>query len=222
MNKNIFLLTLIILVLCFLCCSCNNVHIKQKENNTEEVSETGESVISDDYNSDLQIVYDDYNLSWEYLPEYGGIETRFISLVDKEEFEQWSQNFKHINSDGNRNGYEYNIYNFIKDFNISKDEFIRVNKDFGRSVFTDEQMDILFSADEEYILEQITNPYAVRIGEKIYTPYWLATHTAEDYLAENISVSALEAKKDKIMSILPEDLAEAFESSCSDFEKNLQ
>lgn len=218
MKKQVIILFTVLMLM--LISSCDNKAVDNEQTTDEIQSETYLAEITDTYDSDLQLLYDSEDISWEYLPKYGGVGGHFISLVDEKEFKEWSNTFDHINPQGTRDGYEYNIYNFIKEFNISKEDFIKANESF---VYTDEEIDLLFNPDEEYVLDRIVNPYAVRIGHKIYTPFWLATHTADDYRAEGITPEMLSEKADKIRSFFAgyyDDYLRTFDESCSELAEN--
>ena len=218
MKRQVIILFSVFIFMLFSSCDSKTA---DNEQTTDEIQvETYVAEITDTYDSDLQLLYDNEDISWAYLPGYGGVGGHFISLVDENEYNDWLNSFDCVNPQGTRDGDEYNIYTFIKEFNISKEDFIKANESF---VYTDEEIDLLFNSDEEYVLDRIVNPYAVRIGHKIYTPFWLATHTADDYRAEGITPEMLSEKADKIRSLFSEyyaDYVQTFDESCSELAEN--
>lgn len=220
MKKLIIICTLILILFVFE--GCKHHEINESKTDVEKESNVAtqqvDTELSDTYDSDLQIIYDSYEISWAYLPEYSGVENSFVELVDKDDYEKWVNDFKHINPDGTRESYEYSIYSFIKDFNISKEEFSKINYKYGdMTVYTDEEIDMLFCGDEEYIFDSIINPYAIRKGTNIYTPYWLATHTVADYISEGLTADSLSDKYDMVISILPDNYKSVWEKNYSIF-----
>lgn len=84
-----------------------------------------------------------------------------------------------------------NIYSFIKAFDISREEAELVYEyclDSGDDqLITRQELDIIYSGDEEAITRTLASDYAIVVKDRVYSPYWLYIHSAEDYKAAGIS-----------------------------------
>ena len=130
---------------------------------------------------------------WEYNFIYYGVESRFEDLVESEAFDEWLVSCE--SSPGHTRAEDYNMLAFIQKFNISKENVIAKNKSLkGYEVFTDEQINALYSNDKGLLADAFMNPNAVRVGDEIYPPKWVATHTLDELKAAGITESILEAK----------------------------
>jgi hypothetical protein len=63
---------------------------------------------------------------------------------------------------------------------------IEVDEDDHR-LYTKEDKSVLLTQDEATILAHFASPYAIVIGDKVYTPAWLYTHTVEGWHAVGIT-----------------------------------
>jgi hypothetical protein len=126
----------------------------------------------------------------EYMFGYYGLPGVFADYM-RDEFDKWSNDFKHVNLNGKREAKDLNIYTFIKEFNISKEKFIEINYSVIYPPFTDEQIDALYSEDQEEFDRVLKNPDALYLNGKIYTPQWIETHSAENYAEAGITEQML-------------------------------
>lgn len=60
-------------------------------------------------------------------------------------------------------------------------------------LLSDADIAVLFSGDRAAIDRHFRSPYALYANGKLYSAYWLATHSAEQYAAENLPLAELEA-----------------------------
>lgn len=85
-----------------------------------------------------------------------------------------------------------NVYSFITDFNVTKEEAAAalesyINSEYESVRITQEQFDIIFSGDIELITKTFASEYSIVIGENIYSPEWIYTHSQSDYEISGIS-----------------------------------
>lgn len=105
-----------------------------------------------------------------------------------------------------------NIYSFITDFNITKEEaetaleyYLNTPEEFEHIEYRD--LDIIYSGDIELITKTYASEYSIVVGDKIYSPEWVYTHSAEDYKAAGITAEDILSKVDNYSSILFTDEA---------------
>ena len=144
----------------------------------------------------------------KYDVGFYGIEHRFTEIVGQEAYEEWVEQSGYY--EGNANLDEYNVLGFIKYFNISKEDFKEANmpspelesyiaypatlEDYA--VFTDEQIDALYSNDKALLAQYHMNPNAINVGGEIYPPRWFTEHSLEEVQAAGITKEVLEGKYD--------------------------
>ena len=80
-----------------------------------------------------------------------------------------------------------NVYTFIKHFGISGERL----KELIGYMITDEQIDILYHGTVAEITAEFASPLSIVKGDKIYSWYWITTHTAEDCAAAGITEEEL-------------------------------
>ena len=105
-----------------------------------------------------------------------------------------------------------NIYAFITDFDITREEAETALKyylysDDPQIRITREEFDIIFSGDVALITKTFASEYSIVIGENIYSPEWVYFHSAEDYKAAGITPEMLAEKIDLYSEILFTDEA---------------
>ncbi|MCL1824108.1 MAG: hypothetical protein FWG44_07890 [Oscillospiraceae bacterium] len=97
----------------------------------------------------------------------------------------WGDNFWY----GGRNIDEFTILNYIKEFNIQKDDLIKAFESFDYIEdysLTKEEIDILYSNDEFLIYSYFANEFALFHNGEIYTPEWFTLHSVDEYINENL------------------------------------
>ena len=80
-----------------------------------------------------------------------------------------------------------NIYTFITDFAVTREETENTHR------FTAEQLDLLYGGDIEAITAAFATPVAIVRGSKAYSPFWLYSHTAEQWREAGITAEDLAA-----------------------------
>ena len=105
-----------------------------------------------------------------------------------------------------------NIYAFITDFDITREEAetalkYYLDSDDPQIRITREEFDIIFSGDVALITKTFASEYSIVIGENIYSPEWVYFHSAEDYKAAGITPEMLAEKIDLYSEILFTDEA---------------
>ncbi len=129
----------------------------------------------------------------EYEPGFYGIEHRFTRIIGQEAYEEWVRESGYF--EGNPNLDEYNVLGFIKYFNISKEDFKAANlAGTDNRVFSDEQIEALYSDDKDFLARMHMNPRAININGDIYTPKWLMEHSPAEMKAVGITKEMLQEK----------------------------
>jgi len=160
-----------------------------------------------------------------YEISYYGIAGRFEDLrADDEDFRDWFDNFidhkEYLFRElGDIEAYEdylmssdesvVNIENFVNLFDVTKEEFRAADLIIGEeyAVFTEAQVDALFSGDRELIDEQFINPCAIKVNGVIYTPKWIEEHTLEEIKAVGITKDMLADRYDDYLNHWVEESA---------------
>ena len=155
-----------------------------------------------------------------YLPFnsiINGIPVELIKLRDKAEVDNWINSFPSV-SYAPSNISEYaNIYSFITDFSITKDEAeTALNYYLDNNLISYEQLNLIYSGDKELITKTFASKYSIVIGESIYCPNWIYTHSIDDYSDAGITTD----KIDMMASIysdftFTEEARKAFEGKLS-------
>lgn len=111
-----------------------------------------------------------------------------------------------------------NVYNFIRYFGIPEDK-VRAALS---GIYTDEELDTLFSGDKAAITAAFASDHAVVKGDKIYSPEWLNSHSLADWKAAGITKDDILAKKNKLehIPLLRRDLQSKLTSKVSAFLKD--
>ena len=137
-----------------------------------------------------------FEKDYEYDILYYGPAAPFTDLIkaeDPEGLAEWRASFD--NPDGTTNYKDITMIKFIQHFDIPKEVIVATNNGLGQyAVFTDEQIEALYSNDKKLLADNFMNPNAVRVGDEIYLPKWVATHTLDELKAAGITESILEAK----------------------------
>ncbi|MCD7784933.1 MAG: hypothetical protein LUH18_05050 [Oscillospiraceae bacterium] len=131
----------------------------------------------------------------------GSISTEFIYLdyIGWDVATEWIREHASINLTYTSVAEMANLYSFILYFEIP-DETVReilVNMRGGYEWdFTDEEIDLLLSRDNEAIAAYFAADTTIVKGENIYSLYWIYCHSIDDYIAEGIT-------QEDIAEILP-------------------
>lgn len=198
----------ILMVLCLLLTSCSidKNPVNEKEAKFTEITKNDNDITEPLLSKPLTTFYtykteDDFP-SEDYYP-YGGPSEDYLKytmyfygaqafkdLVDENVYNEWNEQFDFYGS-GERNSYECNLYTFVTELNIPKEEFAKFNSDRG-SFWSDAHIDALYSNDTKALNQAFGNKNALILGEKIFTPDLLATFTQKDYKENGITAEMLE------------------------------
>lgn len=145
------------------------------------------------------------------------IPSALISLRNEAEVDKWINSFPSI-SYAPSNISEYaNIYSFITEFSITKDEVETALIDYlNKNKIFHEQLNIIYSGDKELITETFASEYSIVIGENIYCPNWIYTHNADDYAVAGITSDVIAEKASAYSNFyLTEEACVAFSDKLS-------
>lgn len=158
---------------------------------------------------------DGFYLPFNYI--INGIPVELIMLRDKTEVDNWSNSFPSISyAPSNISEYE-NIYSFITDFSITKDEAETALVYYlDNNLISREQLNIIYSGDKELITKTFASEYSIVIGENIYCPNWIYTHNTDDYAVAGITSDVIAEKASAYSNFyLTEDACIAFADKLS-------
>ena len=125
-----------------------------------------------------------------------------------------------------------NLYTYMNYFGVSGEEMRALmeksnaafdwENDYSDGIetptqpYTEEDIEVLLSGDITAITAHFASPYSIVIGDKIYSPYWVYCHTAEEYEAEGITPEMLSEKIELYSHAgLGEEARAAFENKLS-------
>lgn len=139
-----------------------------------------------DVKRDGTTVYDADILNDFYYPlnyRYMDIPGVLIGFVGKEAFEQYVRDYKGVS--GNLNGF-VNVYSLMNAFALDRSEMEACGV-VEMGILTKDELDILYSGDEELIARSWASKYATVVGSHVYSMEWLYNHTPNDYKAVGIT-----------------------------------
>ncbi len=181
-------ITISILLSVLLLASCGNSSLTASESSTttsESSTVSTSSVYTEDV--DLEAIGGD-STDWDYAYRYYDIPSELIKYVGNDDFQQWAaKDYKAVN-----------IQTVIERYHLTYDDLISVlspseTSDPDGLCLSVSDVEILFSGDQAKINKTFASEYAaVSESGSIYTVFWLAAHTAEDYKAAGLSESAVE------------------------------
>lgn len=151
-----------------------------------------------------------YNSLTYWYNEESGIYSMFsdyVEITNPEELKTWNQTTL-----GKRDWNKCTIFNFVRDFQISKEKFVELNLSYGEEfrAFTDAQIDIIYS-DLATFNREFANPYAIVKGEAIYPPMWLIEHSVEDYTsagltADEVNTAIQKCANDHLLTVQQQEI----------------
>lgn len=129
------------------------------------------------------------------------IPVELLRLRDENEVNDWINSFSSITHAPSSISEYLNIYSFVTSFNISKDEaetalVYYLNSDDDMIRMSRENFDIIFSGDIELITKAFASEYSIAVGEFVYCPNWVYTHSSDDYENAGITIEAIETRVD--------------------------
>ena len=186
-------ITALILLSVLLLASCGNSSLTVSESSTTASESSTVSTFSE---STADVYTEDVDLTaiggdstdWDYAYRYYDIPSELIQYVGNDDFQQWAaKDYKAVN-----------IQTVIERYHLTYDDLISVlspseTPDPDGLCLTVSDVETLFSGDQAKINKTFASEYAaVSESGSIYTVFWLAAHTAEDYKAAGLSESAVE------------------------------
>lgn len=187
----------------------------------DEAIEEEESAMPDPFGNKAEGTGGDENDGF-YLPcNYilNGIPVELLRLRDSDEVNNWLEKDKFSSrSEAPTSIKDYvNIYSFITEFNITREEAETALEYYlNDNYITYEHLDIIFSGDVELITKTFASDLSIAVGDRIYTPEWLYTHSIEEYRAAGITADDILSRVDSYRYILFTDEArQAFSEKLS-------
>ena len=127
------------------------------------------------------------------------IPVELMRLRNDSDVNEWITSFPSISIAPNSINEYANIYSFITHFDISKDEAetalaVYLNSDDEQIRISREQFDMIFSGDVAAITKTFVSDFSIAIGEFVYSPNWIYTHSSNDYATAGISADIVAEK----------------------------
>lgn len=151
------------------------------------------------------------------------IPVELMRLRNDSDVNEWIASFPSISIAPNSINEYANIYSFITRFNISKEEAetalaVYLSSDDEQIRISREQFDMIFSGDVAAITKTFASDFSIVIGEFIYCPNWIYTHTSTDYAAVGISTDILAEKASAYSNFnLTDSARAAFSAKLSEY-----
>jgi beta-lactamase regulating signal transducer with metallopeptidase domain len=122
-----------------------------------------------------------------------------LRLVDDTEQNEWRESFDFFNNPPSSLTEYLNLYSFIKQFNISDEDVTEamsahLTSDNWQTRVTEEELDLILHGSEADIVSYFASEYSIVVGDKIYSPHWVYTHTIAAYKQAGITPEALQQK----------------------------
>jgi hypothetical protein len=122
-----------------------------------------------------------------------------LRLVDDTEQIEWMESFDFFNNPPSSLTEYLNLYSFIKKFEISDEDVIEamsahLNSDNPQTKVTEEELDLILHGSEADIVSYFASDYSIVVGDKIYSPHWIYTHTPAAYKQAGITPDDLREK----------------------------
>lgn len=152
----------------------------------------------------------DYNDGFYFPGKAGlnGIATNLLNLRDEDEVNEWINSFPPV-SEARTSLDEYmNDYSFVMYFDVTEEE-----AKAALPVYS-EHFDAIFSGN----VKELISEYTIAVGDNVYCPNWVYTHSAEDYQAAGITPEMLEEKAPLYAVLnLTDEARTAFAKKLSDY-----
>jgi len=185
MKKILFLLITVLTALAILS-GCNADTGKPQEtidnNTTADVTSTEDPPAQEGSGGGIDWVYTE----GEYTMDFYAVAKSFADMPGEGAFEAWVD--AHPVDSLPPDVDDCNILTFIQHFNISKEDFTAVNNQYeGYEIYTDKQIEALYSDDPLLLARMFMNPDAFYVNGTIYTPRWIMDHSLEEIRAVGIT-----------------------------------
>ncbi|HIS77206.1 MAG TPA: hypothetical protein IAB51_10445 [Candidatus Merdivicinus excrementipullorum] len=248
MYKKILFMTVVSLFTATIMASCTaepstssnetvDSQVTSSEENTAAVDEESSEIALESSETEEVSGYS-ANTCVSHTFSYHSISAELINYVGEEEGHAWTATTADESNDPyNRIGEDMTILAFIENFDIPKETFIEVTRshvtddfldtlqmtreeyyeEFG---YTDEQIDALYSGDQDSIDRAFCGPLAFinESDQKVYSIYWLADHSAEDYIAAQLPLERVE----EVLQTASEEEYSAYSEFVSAIEPKLE
>lgn len=152
------------------------------------------------------------------ISQFDSVPGSLLDIRPSGEVDEWLNN--HFSRKGAVSSIKdyLNVYSFITDFNITKEEAASALEDYIDSEYesvriTQDQFNILFSGDIELITKTFASEYSIVHDDNIYSPEWIYTHSQSDYEAAGINAEDLAEKVPMYANL---NLTEAARAAFSD------
>ncbi len=184
MKKLLFLLITVLTALAILS-GCNADTGKPQEtinnNTTADVTSTEDPLAQEGSGGGIDWMYTEC----EYTIGFYMVEKSFADMPGEGAFEAWMDS---LGINGQPDPEEYSVLAFIRHFNISKEDFTAVNNQYeGYEIYTDKQIEALYSNDPLLLARMFMNPDAFYVNGIIYTPRWIIDHGLEEIRSVGIT-----------------------------------
>lgn len=100
-----------------------------------------------------------------YQPLFYGVDDFLYEIVDEKKLEEWKNQFL-LEYGSSRDIRECNVYNAVYELEIPKESFIKANQGL---VYTEEQIEAIYSGDVQKVNEIFVNEYALLYNGRIFT-----------------------------------------------------
>lgn len=184
--------------------------------------------------------------------EYKYVEASYSYLeimIDKEKLNNWYQQFWTANKETYTRVEDVGIIGAVDDLEITKEQFVSAIREQGTIVdgryyyessylstpiedgferwwyLTQEEVDLIFSHNRELRAQKCRSRYTAYANGKIYTPFWICSHTADDYIDAGLTkkqmIDTISTWNDVGVPIVVEDDGEVWQDA-ERFEKVLE
>lgn len=152
--------------------------------------------------------------AWVYEYKFVESSSGYLNLmIDQEILDEWRNQFWVVNKETYTRVENVGIIGAVDELGITKEQFVTAIQEQGIIVdgryyyepfyvdapiddsfdaerwwyLTQEEVDLIFSSDRELRDEKCRSRYTAFANGKIYTPHWICSHTAEDYVAAGLT-----------------------------------
>ncbi len=186
-------------------------------------NEEGQGYVYHIYKDILGVGGDEDAVKLPYSDQYYSIDIRLIRFVGLEDFDLWKNETREINPNGARDIGETNIITFVKDFKVSKEDFVRITKnpplefpddipaahrealykEYKDAAYSREEIEAIYSNDQVLINKMFVNEYALFHNGNIYTASWLAANSVEEYEKHGLTEEVINNYLKKLLYTSP-------------------
>jgi hypothetical protein len=122
-----------------------------------------------------------------------------MRLVDPDELNNWIES-RNIFDNPPSSLTEYtNIYSFIKHFDLSDEDVTEAMSSYLSSEnpqirISEDELNLILHGSEAEVIAGFASEYSIIVGDKIYSPHWIYTHTPAAYKQAGITPDNLRQK----------------------------